>query len=398
MKLSSLKPLLDHDGPLTTVCLDITPADEAGDRDVRGRWSGLRRSLEQQGAPAATLDMLGEALLAPNHAPGLRGRFVIASGTQILFDRVLTDAPTQEEAIHDGMPAMLPAARAADEAVRYLLVVIDRSGADLYWSGDDTADTTTDHVEGGHDELRKVKGGGGWRHDHMQNRAEDSWERNAEAVAAELDRAVVEHKAELVLVSGDVRAVAYLQGAVGKPVRDILVEVPGGARAAGVKEEVFASHVEGVLLTFRAQRREATLDRLREGLGRGDTAVTELGDVIEVLRRGQVEELVVVEDAAGVPAGPLQDRTLWVGANPLELGLRRSELDALGVPADAAHEQRADIALVRAAVAQDAGITFAVEGSVDLVDGIGALLRWTDAATPHETAPSYTGDSRHQGR
>jgi len=58
---------------------------------------------------------------------------------------------------------------------------------------------------------------------------------------------------------------------------------------------------------------------------------------------------------------------------------------------------RADIAVLRAATAQDAGFTFALEGSVDLVDGVGALLRWSDQATPHEAAPSYTRDRKRLG-
>src|SRR5690606_29270855 len=71
---------------------------------------------------------------------------------------------------------------------------------------------------------------------------------------------------------------------------------------------------------------------------------------------------------------------------------------ALGVTASDARELRADVAVLRAALAQDAGFTFVLEGSLELVDGIGALLRWTDAATPHETAPAYTADSHRRGQ
>jgi len=31
------------------------------------------------------------------------------------------------------------------------------------------------------------------------------------------------------------------------------------------------------------------------------------------------------------------------------------------------------------------------------VDGVGALLRWSDPATPHEGAPSYTRDRKRLG-
>ncbi|WP_250446199.1 Vms1/Ankzf1 family peptidyl-tRNA hydrolase [Actinotalea sp. C106] len=397
MKLDSLKPLLDHDGPLTTVSLDVTRADEAGDRDVKNRWQGLRRTLEQHGAPEATLAVVAEAVLRPTHVPGRHGRFVVAAGEEILFDRILADAPSRDEAFHDGVPALMPAAQAADEAVRYLLVEVDRQGADLSWSGTDShrPDEQLEHVEGDHDVLHKVRAGG-WSHRRMQSRVEDSWERNAEAVATELDRAVVEHRPELVLITGDVRAVALIRDAVGRPTAEIMTEVPGGSRADGVKEDAFAENLHRVVEAYRARRREGVADRLREGLGRGAGAVTSLGDVLDVLRRGQVAELVIVEDAAGTPA-QVGESELWVGPGPLEIAARRSELDALGVSEQDARQMRADVAILRAALAQDAGVTFALEGSIDVVDGLAALLRWSDAATPHETAPSYTEDSHRQG-
>ena len=397
MKLDSLKPLLDHHGPLTTVCLDVTRAEEAGDRELRSRWNGLRKRLEAAGAPSATINAIADVVLRPTHVPGPHGRFVVASGARILYDRVLSGPPTREEAFHDGVPALMPAAQAEEDAVRYLLVEVDRSGADLTWSGTDTPapEPDADHVEGGHDVLHKVRAGG-WSHRRMQSRVEDSWERNAEAVAAELDRAVVDHRPELVLITGDVRAVAMIREELGRPTADLLVEVPGGSRADGVKEDVFGANVHQVLEAHRARRRAKITDRMREALGRGEGAVTTLADVVEVLRRGQVAELLFTEDAAGRPAA-LDERQVWTGAGPLDIALRRSELAALGVPSGEARQMRADIAVLRAATAQDAGFTFALVGSVDLVDGVGALLRWSDPATPHEGAPSYTRDRKRLG-
>ena len=401
MKLDSLKPLLHHQGPLTTVSLDVTRADEAGDRELRGRWNGLRRELESKGAPGRTLDAIEEVVLRPTHVPGRHGRYVVASGERILFDRVLADAPVRDEAFHDSSPSLLPAVRAADEAVRYLLVEVDRQGADLSWSGTDshTPDADAGQVEGGHDVLHKVRAGG-WSHRRMQSRVEDSWERNAEAVAAELERAVnehrPEHRPELVMVTGDVRAVALLRDVVGHSTADLLVEVPGGSRADGGKEEVFAAKLAEVLEAFRARRREAVVDRMREALGRGDGAVTELSDVVDVLRRGQVDELIILRNAAGDSVAHLNERSLWVGPDPMQVATSRSDLASLGVEDGDAQELRADIAVLRAALAQDAGFTFALEGSISLVDGLGALLRWTDAATPHETAPAYGRNNRQR--
>lgn len=397
MKLDSLKPLLDYDGPLTTVCLDVTRAEEAGDRELRSRWNGVRRRLEAAGTPPRTIEAIAEVVLRPTYVPGPHGRFVVASGARILYDRVLAGPPAREEALHDAVPALMPAVQAEEEAVRYLLVEVDRSGADLTWSGTDAFahEPEGEHIEGGHDVLRKVRASGGWSHRRMRSRVEDSWERNAEAVAAELDRAVVDHRPELVMITGDVRAVAMIRDSVRRFTADLLVEVPGGSRTDGVKEDAFAENLHRVLEAHRARRRQRVVDRMREAMGRGEGAVTALADVVEVLRRGQVAELVV-EDTAGRPAA-LDARRLWTGVGPLEIGMRRSELATLGVPDAVVHQVRADVAVLRAATAQDAGVTFATEGSIGLVDGVGALLRWSDQATPHEAAPSYTRDRQRLG-
>lgn len=399
MKLDALKPLLHHDGPLTTVCLDVTRGDEtSGDREVRSRWNGMRRALEQAGAPDDTIAAIEETVLRPTHVAGPHGRYVVAAEGRVLADHVLADPPARDEAFHDGAPSLAPAVAAADEAVRYLLVEVDRLGADLTWFGADAHDPAEPvaSVDGGHDVLHKFQGGG-WSHRRFQSRVQDSWERNAEAVAAEIDRVVSEQRPELVVVTGDVRAVPLVRAELGRQAAELVVEVPGGSRADGVKEEVFHAHVRDALEAYRARRREGVLDRLRESLGRGEGAVTSLDDVVDVLRKGQVAELVVVRTAGGQSAARLNEKKLWVGPEPLQLGVRRADLAALGVPDGDARELRADIAVLRAVIAQDAGFTFAEEGSVDLVDAVGALLRWTDAATPHETAPSYTRDRQRKG-
>ncbi len=388
MKLESLKPLLHHDGPLTTVCLDATRGDESsGDREVRGRWHGMRRTLEQAGAPAATLDAIEEAVLRPTYVTGPHGRYVVASGRRVLFDRVLADPPARDEAFHDGAPSLVPAVMAEDEVVRYLLVEIDRQGADITVVDPHAGDEVVEQVEGGHDVVHKDQGG-----DRAHMRVQDSWERNADAVATELDRAVAEHRPELVLLTGDVRAVHLVRDAVGRAVGELLVEVPGGSRADGVKEDVFRQNVAAVVEAHRERRREGVAARVREALGRGGGAVSSLDDVVDVLRKGQVAELVITRTAAGVSVARLYERRLWTGPDPLQIGVRRDDVTALGVPAADVRELRADVVVLRAAIAQDAGFTYLIEGSVDLVDGVGALLRWTDAATPHDVAPSYAAD------
>lgn len=380
MDLRWLKPLLGRPAPFTSVFLDATRADVSGDEEVLGRWRALRRELEPQGAPRAVLDEIEERVSRPLGVSGPHGRVLLADAEQVLVDRVVADPPSASSATCGPVPVLLPAARAADESTRSLLVVVDRQGADLTWSDGTGVRAVERHtVEGGHDVLHKIREGG-----LSDKRAEDSWERNAETVAAELDRELTRRDPEVVLLTGDVRAVALVRDAVGQPVRDRLVEVPGGSRAEGVHRD-FETKVAEALEAFRWRRREASLARYREQQGRGSGAVTALEDVVAVLQRGQVAELVVS------PTAGLGSRTLWVGPDPLQLAASEADLATIGVDGEV-RSMPADAALLRAAVGQDAGLTLADDGQVELVDGVGAVLRWSDGSTPSEAVPTLSSD------
>jgi hypothetical protein len=239
VELHWLKPLLGRPAPFVTVHLDATRADASGDEEVAGRWRSLRRDLERAGAAAGVLDEIEQVVTRPTGVTTPHGRVVIADSRGVVVDRVLKSPPAQSSAVLDDVPVLLPAVRAADEATRFLLVEVDRQGADLTWSdGSGVRGSSKETVEGDHDVLHKVKeGGGAWAHKRVQVRAEDSWERNAETVAADLDKQVVEKKPEIVLVTGDVRAVSLLCHAVAPRTRELVVEVQGGSRADGVNQQ-----------------------------------------------------------------------------------------------------------------------------------------------------------------
>lgn len=391
MDLQWLKPLLGRPAPFTTVYLDSTAADTAGGTDSLDRWRALRRDLEQQGAPVSVMEDIGELVAQPTGVLGSHGRVIIADGEGVVVDRILSASPAQSQATLGPVPELLPAAQAGDEGTRFLLVEVDRQGADLSWSdwsGLKVAESEV--VEGDHDVLHKVREGGTSQR-RMETRAEDSWERNAQSIAAELDRQVSERSPELVLLTGDIRAVGLVREAVGHHVRERLVVVPGGSRADGVNKEAFQANVEETLRQHRARRKEHVLEQYRIGHGRGEGAVTTLGDVVDVLRRGQVQELIFAAGALQ-PGSVLREARLWIDKDPLEIAVTREELEAMGAGADGGLVQ-ADVALVRAAVAQDAGLTFADDGSVDLTDGVGAVLRWSDGSTPSTSVPSQSADT-----
>jgi hypothetical protein len=406
MKIDWLKPLVGRPGPFATVHLDATPSAEAGDKNVANRWRAARRTLEHQGAPASVLDVLEDAVLRPTHEGGERGRVLVADDEGVHVDRVLRHPPAAPTAAWLPVPALLPAALAADEAVDALCVAVDRAGADL-WSCDaeGRAAGRRDTYTAPHDEVSKTSSPGTKRAT-IESRAEDTWERNAAAIAAEIDRRVAGAPPEIVLLTGDVRTVGGVRQALSVPTAARVVEIPGGGRGAGVHPAAFAAAVEDALDSYRERRREGALAEFRQDQGREAGAVSSVDDVVAVLARGQVKELVLSEqlvtDAASALAatgegsglaldGLLGGRLLWIGPDPMHVARSRADLESLGVN-HGLQELPASSALLRAAIAQDAGLTFAPEGSVELVDGVGATLRWHDGATPREVAATMSGD------
>lgn len=387
MKLDWIQPLLGQNPPFVTLYIDITGVGETAGREIANRWRSLRRELERDGAPTQVLEQLEEAVTRTPSRSGAQGRLLIANSGGVHVDRELAAAPTPSQAVFDADPALLPDAISADTGVDHLIVTADRVGADLVRIGTDLGKPeirTT--VDGDQDDITRTKGPQ-MLQGRIDHRAQDSWDRNAVIVAAELDRIVQQDAPEVILLTGDVRAVKLIRQSAGPKTDDLIVETQGGSRSAGVNEAAFATQLERTLDEFRAHRLLRTLEQLQGAIGRGSGAVSSLESVIEVLRRGQVSEIVLLESALAneVPAR----RPLWIGREPLQLALNEQELIDLGV--EDRRQMQALVAVVRAAVGQNAGVSF-VPNTIDLTDHIGALLRWDDRDTPRESAPSLSSD------
>src|SRR5215210_1029455 len=126
----------------------------------------------------------------------------------------------------------------------YVVVLIDRTGADLFGIRRGSRKLHAE-VEGEHDELRKV-GPGGWSQHRYQQRAEDSWEQNAEQVASAVERLVVQVQPAFIAVAGDIRAAALLREALPKEVDD-LVDVIAGERPWDGKGDPIPEEVHELL-------------------------------------------------------------------------------------------------------------------------------------------------------
>ena len=367
--LSALRPAAELYGDVVTAYVDVSRTSETGAQEVEARIDNVRRDLEAAGIAAATVSAVAERLARPTGHGGDAARVVVARDGAVATDLVVGDGV--EEHHHVGPSAhLLGLGRALAEAVSYVLVRVDHSGADIT-VGDTLGIDSRDLVsEGDHDVLHKVPGGG-WSHRRFQSRVEDSWDRNADKVAGDLDALVREVDPDLVLLTGEPHGVARVRESVAGHVVERLEVLEHGSRADGSSDERVDEEVAAAVQRCRTARIDEVLDRL--GPADAPKAIG-VGETLEALRRGEVETLVLLQ-------GALEDRQAYAGPQPLLLATDPDELRALGV--DDPAPDRLDELLLRAALGQDAGLLPLHAPVGALPDGVGAVLRFS--TRPDET-------------
>lgn len=370
-----LRDLYAHDGPFATVYLDASANTENAPHEIELRWRSLRDELSRAGADERTLGALDEAVLGPPDAPGRHGRTLIAAAGEVLLDAPLHDPPGQSTASWAELPEVLPFIADKNTDVPHVVVVTDRTGADIDVvvgpaSTSETVEGSTQHPV--HKTRRDQ-----WDERHFQNRVDNAWTENAQDVAAEVVRLVQRHGAELVVVAGEERSRALVRQALDDslPQGIACAEVSAGGRAAGASEEALAAAVRDEVLKLIWRRRRELLERLQQNIGRGAFARTGAVDVLDALRKSQADTVVLSN-------APSKARTAWVGPEPLQVGTTAAEVRSMGVGEP--HEVPFDAALTRAIVGSGADIEVAPNAHGFLPDGIAAVLRYDENA-PAET-------------
>lgn len=368
-----------HPGPFATVYLDATRSDEHGAAEVHLRWRDFRRELLEAGAAGRALDAIEPAVGAHRDVAGPHGQVLVASADGVLrLDAVLPAPPRQPLARWGPLPHLVPYLAQRAPAIAYVLVVADRSGADLYAVPADA------EAEGRTGEHEVVQGevsyplhkspGSDWSAAHFQRRVENAWAENAHDVAAEAAAAASRVGATLVVLAGEQRARALIATALAQrlPPEAEVEQVAHGGRAAGASQQALTEGVRDAVLRSTWRRRRALLERLTEQLGRSERAVAGLNAVIAALQRAQAETVVLADD-------PSSDLTAWIGPEPTQIARAEEELTELGV--EHPMQDRLDAALLRA-LAASGGDLYITPGPHEFVaDGIAAILRYSDDAT-----------------
>jgi hypothetical protein len=373
MDVSFLQPVLEATGPFATVCADVTHTTENADTELDLRVRAISERLAEQGAPEPVVEAVRGRLLEGNEggeAGTLKGRAVVVSADgSVVLDQALVDAPLREIAEWAPRPDLTPVLRQLPGRVPHIVVLTDRVGADITYVGATGEVDEVKSVDGDDFHIRKVQVGG-WAHLRFQHNAENKWVHNADAVAGQISSMARRLSPRFVLVAGDVRARQILTDRASDLWSDLIVSMDEGGRAAGADREPVDRRVAELIAEHEAREDAEALEQI-EAAGAHGLSVTGTAAVVEALRKGQVETLVVTDDPG--------DDTLLVGGSPLELGLDQQDMEALGTHGETVP---ADRALLAAAVASNAGVVMVPRSAMPDDVPVAAVLRYSDASTP----------------
>lgn len=368
MEAAELAKLYTAPGPFVSVYIDTDPAVENAAQHLELRWRGLRSRLEKAGADRATMKAV-ESAVRRDLATGASTQVIFATSGSVAYSRHLPEPIQREVASVGPLPYITPLLSWAQSRVPHIVVLADRTGADIMAYTDRPEPVHVEEVQGSNDELRKV-GAGGWSHMRYQHRAEDSWEHNMNEAAEQAGRVADDIKAELILLNGDVRAVQLLRERLPTHLGDrVEVIEAGGGRAVDGSSDVVASEVIDRVAAAAHARLKAVVAEFQEERGQRDRAADGVAATVEALTRGQVATLLLHDD-------PDDDRTAWFGPDATQVAMDRQTLVDLGV-ADPQQARLADV-LVRAAVGTAAAVRIVpATGTGSPNEGVGAVLRYS---------------------
>ena len=369
MDLHDLTSLLTTEGPFVTVLVESeSDVEQAADKyDLE--WKNVLKQLEDLGVAepvrAAVSGARGE------HSEG-GARLVVANvpSGEVQLAMSLPSAPQRPFVESGPLPRLLPLLQNTSTAVPHVVVLADRTGADVsaYYDTGKVVDEIT--VKGRTLHLRKVQGGG-WAHLRYQHRAENGWATTAGEIVTAISELAHKVDPQLIVAAGDQRELTLVQSHLPEALRPLFVEVPGGRGNDG-SEGLVRQRISDTVSLHAARTTLDLLGEFGQERGQDKRACDGVSDVVACLRKAQVQTLLVTTDVD--PAA-----TLWFGPEPTMLGLTRDEVVGLG--ADKPTQGPLVEVLLRAAAATGADVQLVPHQPEQAPrGGVGAILRYADAS------------------
>ena len=359
---AEVRALAEQRGPMVSVYLN-TPGDlEHAAEFAELHWNDLRRELASRGADPDALEHVA-ALVGGAHELGpALGAFATADG--LLHAEHGPEPLAADVGRWDRLPVLGPLLRWRQDTVPYVVVLTDRRGADIAAFGVGPAEEHVDVDPDDSEPIRKIKPGG-WRQRKIQQRAERTWESHAHEVAEAVRGVSDDIGAQVIVVGGDVRAVALLEEHLPDRLLLRLHEISGG-RAPGVDTGRMQSEVRRWVRDTAARTTVAALEKFREESGQHDRAADGVDATLEALSESRVDVLLVHDD-------PDDERRAWSGPEATPVVGTPELLEGLGIGEPL--PGRLVDAAIRAALGTGAGVRL-VPKAGGPTDGLGAILRW----------------------
>jgi hypothetical protein len=360
---TDLDPWLGLDGPVATVVLSTPSATEEARDRLRIESKNARDRLEGQ-VSDETLAAFDEALSDPRtHAAG-DGLLVFEGHGQAAVVP-LTGVDDDTQVWTGTLPRFGPLLAARQAAVPHVVVIADRGGADMEAVGP-RGEHDEESVEGDREHIARSSPGG-WSQRRFQQRAENTWEKNAAEVAAEVDRLRADVGARVVIAAGDERALQFLRDHASSELAEVLQFVDGAGRNDPNSFAEVADDVRRALKTVAAADTVAVLEHFQEVRSRGEAVAADGPDeTLSLLSQGRVATLLVHDD-------PDDDRTACFDPASGQVATTAATLRALDL--EAREGRLVDVA-VWAALRTGADVHLVPgRGPNSPTGGLGALLR-----------------------
>ncbi|MFD7401744.1 Vms1/Ankzf1 family peptidyl-tRNA hydrolase [Streptomyces sp. NPDC059866] len=365
MDLAFLHPLYEHPGPWASVYVDLSRHTEDTPHERHLTAEAMSRELAGQGADEATCTAVRDAIEELKHSPEPHGRALFARAGQVVLDPPLARAPQGGSwARWAPLPRATPLLDLTGEDAVAVVAYVDRKGADFELRSALVREKAGS-VAGRQWPVHRTSSVD-WSERHFQLRVENTWEHNAAEIADALAVCQEETLADLLILVGEDREQRAVHERLPQRLHDRVVQTPHGTGS-----RLLDADVEEARATHVRRRAEAELERF---LAARAQAAEGVPAVIEAAREHRIDELVVRPDGADT------HREVWIGEDPDQLAVRRTDLKILGE--QHSWSARADDALIRSAVATAApAISLTPAGAAREQDvpagGLGALLRWT---------------------
>ncbi|MBT2366066.1 hypothetical protein J7E88_12295 [Streptomyces sp. ISL-10] len=365
MEPAFLTPLYERPGPWASVQVDTGWTDEsaAARRELQAR--DICDELAALGCDEATGAAVYEALTARPDGAEDAGRAVYAAGGEVVLDQPLSARPPAPmDVTWSALPRVAPLLDLAAQDPVCVVACIDRLGADLEVRtplGGRDAGTV-----GGREYPVHLTGRADRSARHFRQSVENTWEHNAAETAAAVAQCQADTHADLIVLAGDPRERAAVHRRLPEALQDLVVETEHGGRAGGASTRLLDEDVDRARREHVRRRADHELERFRSA---HEATAEGVPALVEAARQHRIAELLVRPD------GPDNGREVWIGAEPDQLSVHRSDARYLGETRP--EPARADDALLRSAAVTGARgeCVHPAAGDDIPAGGLGALLR-----------------------